>query len=439
MDNFYITLPSNASLDVFPNNTKSNYTTLLSQNLILNGSYEVALTDISFSSNIGAQIGSITIKKLWCLFNNICPGILNDISINLDITNGLSREEFVNYINSQLKLNITVYQLFIHSFLFKNPKYFIETEFFKKFETALENFTENSDVYCFQNIDESVSNPIIQPKTTVLAVKNKIPSRIIKGTLAIPFSNITSYQYLINAGGVVEGNFINIQYKTLLEAIKTVKNTEANIIILRYSNNLDNFIKLIGPEFSKLNEKDILSISKLQDYKLFKDKKFYKTEIQLELNKKDQKLYNFQLYNSLDSYDPIFSKKNDLSITSLHCNGIISEFLFNNQTRFFSDELYYIPEKISIIKYIAIYTDIIEEQFIGNVSAPILQVIPFENMVNRQIINVNITNLHYVPVNKNYINTIKITINDLFGNQIRFKNDFIYAIIKLHFRKIKNE
>ena len=50
MGSFYMTLPSNASMKIFPDNKKSDYTTLLSNNISLNGEYEVALTNISFPS-----------------------------------------------------------------------------------------------------------------------------------------------------------------------------------------------------------------------------------------------------------------------------------------------------------------------------------------------------------------------------------------------------
>ncbi len=46
MDNFYITLPSNSSMDSYPSNTVSHYTTKLPQRLNLEGDWEVALVEI---------------------------------------------------------------------------------------------------------------------------------------------------------------------------------------------------------------------------------------------------------------------------------------------------------------------------------------------------------------------------------------------------------
>ena len=48
---FYITLPSNSSMDIFPDNTLTSFTTKLKSALQLEGRYEVALTEIMFPVN----------------------------------------------------------------------------------------------------------------------------------------------------------------------------------------------------------------------------------------------------------------------------------------------------------------------------------------------------------------------------------------------------
>ena len=45
---FYLHLPSNSSLDKFPNNTLTEYRVCLPQSIILSGDWEVALTDIHY-------------------------------------------------------------------------------------------------------------------------------------------------------------------------------------------------------------------------------------------------------------------------------------------------------------------------------------------------------------------------------------------------------
>ena len=63
MDSFYVTLPSNASFNIYPDNKKSNYTTQFNTPLILDGNYEVALANITCTPNIKIDYGHIVIKK----------------------------------------------------------------------------------------------------------------------------------------------------------------------------------------------------------------------------------------------------------------------------------------------------------------------------------------------------------------------------------------
>ena len=110
MDNFYITLPSNSSMNVYPNNSKSNFTTLLSRSIHLNGEYEVALTNISFPSTINVKCGQITIKKLDCVFNKLTD-VNSDITIKLEIVNGIHQDKFLFYLYNTLNIYIYIYFL----------------------------------------------------------------------------------------------------------------------------------------------------------------------------------------------------------------------------------------------------------------------------------------------------------------------------------------
>ena len=50
MTHFYMTLPSNASMKIYPNNTVAKYTTQLPTNVELDGEWEVALTEIMYNN-----------------------------------------------------------------------------------------------------------------------------------------------------------------------------------------------------------------------------------------------------------------------------------------------------------------------------------------------------------------------------------------------------
>ena len=88
-----------------------------------------------------------------------------------------------------------------------------------------------------------------------------------------------------------------------------------------------------------------------------------------------------------------------------------------------------------MVKHGIIYCDIIQEQIVGEEYRQVLQLITLESAQNSQILSNNL-DLHYVPVKKIFINNINISIRTLSGDFVKFEDDFIYTIVKLHFRKI---
>ena len=57
MSRFYLTLPSNSSMDYYADNTVARYTTKLTNTVELEGEWEVGLTEISFPSEVENVIG----------------------------------------------------------------------------------------------------------------------------------------------------------------------------------------------------------------------------------------------------------------------------------------------------------------------------------------------------------------------------------------------
>ena len=106
-----------------------------------------------------------------------------------------------------------------------------------------------------------------------------------------------------------------------------------------------------------------------------------------------------------------------------------------NDSKIILDKYYYIPGKLNLIKYGIIYCDIIQEQIFGEDYRQVLQIITLDNSENTPILMSNLENLQYIPVKKNFITNINISIRSLTGELIKFSDDFIYTIVKLHFRK----
>ena len=81
---FYVTLPSNASMDTHPDNKKSNYSTQLSTPIVLDGNYEVALANITCTPNIRNDYGKIIINNFLSKYYPFFPNEkMNNLPIRL--------------------------------------------------------------------------------------------------------------------------------------------------------------------------------------------------------------------------------------------------------------------------------------------------------------------------------------------------------------------
>lgn len=94
MSGFYITLPSNSSMNHFPSNTKSSFRTQLAQSIKLNEPHEVALVEINYSSNIQTYYDIIMI--ICDFYKNIFSGYNSKLKIPINIKILKYIEVFVN-------------------------------------------------------------------------------------------------------------------------------------------------------------------------------------------------------------------------------------------------------------------------------------------------------------------------------------------------------
>ena len=59
---FYVTLPSNSSMNFNSNNVQSHYTINLPNRLYLNKNYEVGLAEISYNQSVNVSLGVMLVK-----------------------------------------------------------------------------------------------------------------------------------------------------------------------------------------------------------------------------------------------------------------------------------------------------------------------------------------------------------------------------------------
>jgi len=91
---------------------------------------------------------------------------------------------------------------------------------------------------------------------------------------------------------------------------------------------------------------------------------------------------------------------------------------------------------ISYIENLFVYTNIIEDIHISEEKKKLLRIVPV-NHSNDFFNNVIFSNPHYVPVENDFIERIRMSVLDSRGDKIKFIDMFSNVIYKLHFRHKK--
>jgi hypothetical protein len=143
----------------------------------------------------------------------------------------------------------------------------------------------------------------------------------------------------------------------------------------------------------------------------------------------------FQRINSLNHNGLLFSKivekEGDTITKQLNPN----EFSIIGGI-FTSINIYLNFETLKYIEQLYVYTDIIEDTYIGEDMKRLLRIVqvkqPFDNFDV-----VSYSDPHYVPLENDYFDSIRMIVKDGEGNNIKFKDNHAPVIYKLHFRAKK--
>ena len=89
--------------------------------------------------------------------------------------------------------------------------------------------------------------------------------------------------------------------------------------------------------------------------------------------------------------------------------------------------------KINYINELYIYTNIIENQHVGSDMVKLLKVVNVKGFNGDNISHI-FDFPHYLSLDTNYIDIIRIYIRDCYGNKIRFNDEHSKVFVKLHFK-----
>ena len=403
-DNFYITLPSNASTAIYPNNTKAAYVTSLNVPIMLNGEFEVALTNIACSSKIEHNIGKIHIENL------------NDIlTEHVKIPDSLQQKWEFDVSTDQLEMSknleeierkICFYQLFLNNFLFEK----------QILSQSTSETTEKKDINVFYDLKSAIH--ITNKQNFYLPYFNLIPS----------FIKTNTFEF-------VSKKYISISKENLFEQVPSNYKIKLIPVIMEWAEIKPSIETLNFNPLSYWENNEIINTvygDKLKKMKNSFDELF--KELKSKLSREDYGLFTIKIQAHAQ-------KLNEIKFLSSFKNIILNPIgvccnIFNSKPLQL-DSYYFVSSSINSVNYAVVYCDVIDAQIFGDSLSQILQVVPMNNTNKEsQLLITNLDTLQYVKVKNNFIDKIKINIRDLNGNPIKFHTDNSFTVVKLHFRKI---
>ncbi len=428
MNDFYLTFPSNISRNEYPNNTQSNFITNLVRPIELKGNYEVALAEINYSPQITTDLGKIILSFNFRTFYYTDVINKSDITIEIKITKNIKLEELISYINLQISTQMKIEDLKERAYImygrttdiilevsknhnFINKKTFKWLQMFKDEKDPFYYFVDGPDSD-FKTEFESILQKDA-PEYDLLKMKWKFNSAQVK-LIAKSFTIDIFFVFsLIND---------NDMHKDIL---------------LRHqvnSNNYQDFEAIIQKDFnvnSKLTGslELLLKPEEVSIMPQIVEKKYPQFEIE-RLNP------SFSIVKLI--YDDIENNFHNTEYVNL-TDRLAFYFNKSDRCRVEKNKIYIINNSITINNYANIYLNIIQPQHYGNTLINILKTIPLKSVSDNDEVITFFDSLHYVPLSENRLSIVQIIIRDLQGNFIKFEDNLTFVIVKLHFRRIKNE
>ena len=88
-------------MENFPNNSQSNFTTILEEPIELDGPHELALVDMSYSANISIDLGTVSIENYFAHYELYQSNQTTCFSVKS--FNGQTSQQFIDFLNENAR------------------------------------------------------------------------------------------------------------------------------------------------------------------------------------------------------------------------------------------------------------------------------------------------------------------------------------------------
>jgi hypothetical protein len=362
MSGFYVTLPSNSSMDIYPNNKQSSFKTKLAKEINFPDNYEVALVEISYSPFFISYMGNILLKDY---FDYHYGSLHQTIQIPLNIVKSISSKDYFEIINKQIEIKIE-----FDDSLIRYKSYFLKS-------TAIE--IENAKKYYINSKDNLFLDFF---KTTELN---------------------SNFRFIDDLNSQFKDDFLKISGDSFNHELKKWEFTLAQlftlnrkyklrIYLVNLNYNLENINKFFSFEDIELLKKTEIKDKNFNPNKIFSIKNQLKNKlglIQLEINGENGSFVDYLDYPKF-IYDKQYdSRKSILKITQdplakndmIFVEGKIANSILEKENGLVNRNQTYIIDTIfNQINYAVINTDIqIENQFFVDYIAPFVKIFPLKS------------------------------------------------------------
>jgi len=442
-NNFYVTLPSNASMKYFPDNTQSNWITIMNPPIELTDDWEVGLSEI----HIPTKWQNINLSN-----NSFKVTFLNQESEIIDI-------EYISQIKHLTPPGVkTFFDTHCITIDFpKKDKGIIKFEFFQKL----------SDIFDDLTLTKKLANKSVFKNSIIIDLKNS--SKINNETRPIFEINIEKGWFILFDHTNLDSNSIYLSrlFNCLPEDL--YRPIGDSFIVNKYDNMdgmenenkyylFDQKIYIFPPTFdigsglekssrriSNLVSKSKICflpegsysspkilVSAINDNLPYQCKKnliiVLTPSNNVKIISENAQFFNITFPNSENSLGRMLGfKMFDLDYPLPYCSDISLLNVFSNNISY---------QSIDINRGcngFFVYCDLILPEHVGDTKANLLRVLPV-GLVNIVVHNYS-NKTHYKPLNVKYITKIHIVIKSDSDEEIEFNGG--KSLCKLHFRKVQ--
>ena len=464
---FYVTLPSNSSMQYFPSNTQSSFRTKLSAPLMLTGEWEVGIREISIPRNwfnVGMHNNDYIIdieaeKKI------VVDHIEHDVSvmykgdplgffieINEYIKSVIQEQECVIFVPDVDNENVTIgitegFKIrltkehapkLLYMLHLPNEDIIINKTTSVKFRASTDTQMQKFTIIDERPLDEkSYIIPVtpIKPKererhNSIRGIFQDIKKNITE--LSLQNHLILNYEPIKNELEITVSEYAELHItKKESESVLKILNSNEDIIVKGGTQKfkVNPLLPVTTAKFSTLIIKEYPTITKIEN----ETKYLY---INVGMYKSAKSLFReFQHINlrQLPDLKVLLDVPNECKVT--FGSGLANMLGFESTS--FKTGIHvgkYPLELDAGITEIFIYSDIIHSHHVGDSYVPLLGIIPCMNETNDQIVKHYDTPI-YFPLRKNFVDTIEIELKTASGNNIIFTGGKTLVLLSFCRRK----